>query len=68
MGRAKEGVDWCKYCDVYPRNPCHSKEEAYDCGNCPEYTKRSIRMSMPGYSQDEADELTEYRRRYGRLK
>lgn len=68
MGRAKAGVDWCEYCDVYPRHPCQDKEEAFECPNCPHWQREYIRETLPGYSRSEADELAEYRRRYGRLK
>lgn len=68
MGRARAGVDFCEYCDVYPRNPCQTKREAYECPNCPEYQRECIRTTLPGYSRDEAEELAEYRRRFGKLR
>lgn len=52
--RAQEGVDWCKYCSVYPRNPCQNSEDAAECPN--NDTPRT-----------EAEQLAEYRRRYGDL-
>lgn len=67
MGRARAGVGWCEWCDVYPRHPCQSKKEAYECPNASEISREIYRRSLPGYSQSEADELAEYRRRYGQL-
>lgn len=67
MGKAKAGVDWCTYCDVYPRHPCQDDEEASTCPNASPETKEHCRTSLPGYSENEAEELREYRRRYGPL-
>lgn len=67
MPRAIAGIDYCEHCSVYPRNPCRSNEEVSDCPNANEYTREAARSSLPGYSREEAEELAEYRRRYGRL-
>jgi hypothetical protein len=68
MSRAREGIDFCRYCSVIPRNPCRDDEEASECPNASPAQRESCRSSLPGYSQSEADELAEYRRRYGRLR
>jgi hypothetical protein len=65
---AQAGIDWCKYCDVIPRHPCQSNQEAAACPNATPMTRELCRSRLPGYSQSEADELAEYRRRYGRLR
>lgn len=59
---------FCAYCSRNPRNPCHSAEEVAVCGNAPSYSKEHARSLLPGYSQDEVDELAEYRERYGPLR
>ncbi len=68
VGRARAGIDYCKYCSVIPRNPCRDDEEASTCPNASPETREACRSELPGYSQDEADELAEYRRRFGPLK
>lgn len=67
MRRAQAGIDFCSYCSVTPRHPCRDDEEAAECPNASESTRRYCRQSLPGYSQEEADELEEYRRRFGPL-
>lgn len=64
---AKAGVDWCEYCDVYPRNPCQSGKEVVTCPNSSSYTKDYERSKLPGYSREDADELRRYREKYGPL-
>lgn len=67
MGRESSEFN-CAYCSNFPRHPCYSAEEVAKCPNAPDYQKDYARSRLPGYSRDEADELAEYRRRYGRLK
>ncbi len=68
MPKARAGVDWCSYCDVFPRHPCQNEAEAYECPNASSVMKEHYRKNLPGYSEDEANALEEYRRRYGRLR
>lgn len=58
----------CAHCSACPRHPCYSAEEVAKCPNALESTKHYARSLLPGYSQDDADELEEYRRRFGRIR
>lgn len=37
MSRAVAGIDYCSYCSVVPRHPCHSDQEARNCPNSASY-------------------------------
>jgi hypothetical protein len=56
----------CAHCSNYPRHPCDSAEEVAECPNALPSTREYARSLLPGFSQDDANELAEYRRRYGR--
>ena len=58
----------CAHCDACPRHPCYSAEEVMECPNAHQSTREYARSRLPGYDQDAADELDEYRRRFGPLK
>ena len=65
---AKAGIDFCTFCSVSPRHPCRDAGEASECPNADTESRENYRSTLPGYSQSEADELAEYRERFGRLR
>lgn len=68
MPRARAGIDYCMHCTACPRHPCRTNEEVAECPNASSTSREFARSNLPGYSQDEAAELAEYRRRYGPLR
>jgi len=58
----------CRHCSAFPRHPCQSAGEVAECPNADAQMRQAARRDLPGYDREAADELAEYRRRYGPLR
>lgn len=66
MSSAIAGLDYCEYCSVVPRHPCHSEAEARNCPNSSSYDPETDREKIERLTR-EAAELSDYKAQFDLL-